>query len=977
MIETNNTSKPNENLKKVFTGIIKDLRQITRGFQKLHDIQNKEMSENIKKSTKIKQEKYKEKIIQKQNVNREKKILKYHKDKGHEGDKHGGILGILASLLSFSKILLVGFVAFGIMGIIGKTEMGKLLISLITAIAKAFISVAKDLYGILVTALKESSKYIVEAVKAIFAGIGDFFKFIAGALTGANGYKKLDLAGIMDFFLKEVVVKAFLLAKDIFIILAKLLTKIIKENAESIKNGFVALMTSLFDTIKTVVQTVIKTLYSDAGKAGLTGIFDSLNKIVLNLWELLKAAWVAEFKDEKGNTKTFGDIITKYFLVWAGLKIGMIALTGTMLKFAGAMAAFFDEIDAAKSVKCCCNNMANNILDVAEEIEKPKGRQSGGYREKIGKNSRLPTRKPDYGKTASGYGKVNMTVGNVPVDLPDSRRPGKIGKPGLGSVIGAGCSMACDLAERIVEASKKGVTKVAEVLSKSKNVVIQAGKTGWDWLSNGAKKIWGAVTDFGEKVAQKAANLGKSVVNFVIEKFKNYSRYIVAMVKDSKIGKKVVELAVKRLGPAIERLFAKLALAVAGVATGGVMTAVFTVLAAIDMAMLAYGLYELFFVEPPEGGGLYKEIKQMVDDWWKTQTEPSKEAPPAVPPCQPLAKPVAAPAPVTKPLAAPAAPPAPPPASTFTGMGGTSSKSVAQPAPASAPVPASAPAPTVTPAPVAPTQPLTTASTSVSVPTAPSTTSSKSLDELKAQVIGGKLNNGGPRQKTVAAIIHHTGGRGLEATLQTLQNRGLSYHYLIDRDGRIVQSLPDNLVAWHAHPNDKKPSLTNANTVGIATVAKDDSDLTPEQIASAVTLEDALAKKYGFPKTDVFGHGEVSSHKHPQEGSTIVKAIRGGAMPSKELNIENAKIPTMSPGGQSYQGSQTINESMQQRENDLKELGNMLLDDLMNLRSNLSSGDTAIVNNNLNVVNQKAPSNKVFTNVGDEISSRVYRNVLA
>jgi hypothetical protein len=951
MNETTNTFKANEDLKKAFIGILKDLRQITKGFQKLNNIQKKDASESIKKSVAVKQEKYKQKFVEKQKLDREKKFLKYLKNKQSK-DSEGNLL---SNILSFAKIFLLTFGAAGLISIIGKTEIGKLIGSLFRSIAESFASVGQDLLSILGTAFKESSGYLLDAVKAIFAGIGDFFKFIAGSLTGTNGYKKLDLSGILSFFFDEVVIKGFHLLVDVFQVVAKVFVKIFQDNTESIKTGFISLMTSVFDTITSIIQTVIKTLYSDAGKGQLAGVFDSIKKIFLNLWELLKAAWVGEFKNAKGETTTFGKVIIKYFAIWAGLKIGMLALTATMYRFGAAMASYFDELGSADSIKCCCNNMVNNILDVAEEVEKPKRRRPGSYQEKMeergrasrGENpQRVPSKTPERSR--------------MPEKIPSGRGT-KPGKPGVGSVLGAACSYTCDLAEKIVDASKRGLTKVAETISKSKNIIVQAGKTGWDWLSGGVKKIWGAVTDFGEKVAQKAANLGKGLIDFVLEKIKKYSRYIVAMVKDSKIGKKVLELAVKRLGPAIERLFAKLALAVAGVATGGVLTAVMTVLAVYDMAMLAYGLYELFFVEPPEGGGLYKEIKQMVDDWWKTQTEPSKEAPLVVPTSAPLAAPKAPAAPAAKTPAAPAA-------STFNGKAGTTNSSAPAPAPA-----ASAPAtPAVTPAPVAPTQPLTTTSASVSVPSTPSATSSQSLDELKAQVIGGKLNNGGPRQKTVAAIMHHTGGRGLEATVRTLQSRGLSYHYLIDRDGRIVQTLPDNLVAWHAHPNDKKPSLTNSNTLGIATVAKDDSDLTPEQISSAVTLEDALAKKYGFPKTDVFGHGEVSSHKHPQEGATIVKAIRGGALPSKELNIENIKIPTMTGGGQS---SGTLNDSMEQMDEEMNELRDVMLDMLSQGLMGNSGGMTILNNNNVNVVNQKGSKNKSFTD--PDVAEKIFKKAFA
>ena len=46
MNETTNTFKANEDLKKAFIGILKDLRQITKGFQKLNNIQKKDPRRN-------------------------------------------------------------------------------------------------------------------------------------------------------------------------------------------------------------------------------------------------------------------------------------------------------------------------------------------------------------------------------------------------------------------------------------------------------------------------------------------------------------------------------------------------------------------------------------------------------------------------------------------------------------------------------------------------------------------------------------------------------------------------------------------------------------------------------------------------------------------------------------------------------------------------------------------------------------------
>jgi hypothetical protein len=68
----------------------------------------------------------------------------------------------------------------------------------------------------------------------------------------------------------------------------------------------------------------------------------------------------------------------------------------------------------------------------------------------------------------------------------------------------------------------------------------------------------------------------------------------------------------------------------------------------------------------------------------------------------------------------------------------------------------------------------------------------------------------------------------------------------------------------------KGAGLSNRNTVGMEVIAKNDADVAPAQIASAK----AFMEKY-YPKTPVFGHGEVNpGHKEATEGLTITNAIR-------------------------------------------------------------------------------------------------------
>lgn len=78
------------------------------------------------------------------------------------------------------------------------------------------------------------------------------------------------------------------------------------------------------------------------------------------------------------------------------------------------------------------------------------------------------------------------------------------------------------------------------------------------------------------------------------------------------------------------------------------------------------------------------------------------------------------------------------------------------------------------------------------------------LDELK---LGG-LGTGSTRSLSDIdlIVIHHTGGSRATyspdgiypGALQTLQKRGLSSHYILDKDGTLHYLVPENVVAWHA-----------------------------------------------------------------------------------------------------------------------------------------------------------------------------------
>jgi N-acetylmuramoyl-L-alanine amidase len=92
-----------------------------------------------------------------------------------------------------------------------------------------------------------------------------------------------------------------------------------------------------------------------------------------------------------------------------------------------------------------------------------------------------------------------------------------------------------------------------------------------------------------------------------------------------------------------------------------------------------------------------------------------------------------------------------------------------------------------------------------------------------------------------------------------------SSHYVIGRDGRIVQMVPDEMVAWHAgrsamRPNDVPPGEVDVNqfSLAITLIGTADSGFTDRQMAATYTLVEALVAKYQIPPTRVVGHEHIA-----------------------------------------------------------------------------------------------------------------------
>lgn len=127
-------------------------------------------------------------------------------------------------------------------------------------------------------------------------------------------------------------------------------------------------------------------------------------------------------------------------------------------------------------------------------------------------------------------------------------------------------------------------------------------------------------------------------------------------------------------------------------------------------------------------------------------------------------------------------------------------------------------------------------------------------------------------------IFHHTASHGTpEQIIQTLNKKRLGVQYVMDRNGKVFQTLPKDARGAHILPSEIN-NLNNQNTEGMEVIANDDADVTKAQIAAAKSFAARFAKDH--PGVQFFGHGEVNpSHKQATEGHSIVEAIRNGLKP--------------------------------------------------------------------------------------------------
>lgn len=137
----------------------------------------------------------------------------------------------------------------------------------------------------------------------------------------------------------------------------------------------------------------------------------------------------------------------------------------------------------------------------------------------------------------------------------------------------------------------------------------------------------------------------------------------------------------------------------------------------------------------------------------------------------------------------------------------------------------------------------------------------QAIDSLNnEQFFVGTVNMG--MRKPNFVVIHHTAQDSLAQTIKTftIAKTQVSSHYVVSRDGKVVQMVNDYLRAQHAGAGKwGNEADMNSASIGIEMDNNGTTDIwTDAQINSLCALLGTLKKKYNIPTANFIGHADYA-----------------------------------------------------------------------------------------------------------------------
>ena len=146
-------------------------------------------------------------------------------------------------------------------------------------------------------------------------------------------------------------------------------------------------------------------------------------------------------------------------------------------------------------------------------------------------------------------------------------------------------------------------------------------------------------------------------------------------------------------------------------------------------------------------------------------------------------------------------------------------------------------------------------------------------------------------------IIHYTGMKKESAAIKRLQDpkSKVSSHYLIKRNGEIINLVPDLFEAWHAGVSSWKHFKSlNKNSIGIEITNPGHQHgykkFSKKQIFSLQKLLNILIKKYKIKKKYILGHSDISPGRKKDPGEKFPWEMLAKKKLSFWHNLDQKKI---------------------------------------------------------------------------------------
>ena len=146
-------------------------------------------------------------------------------------------------------------------------------------------------------------------------------------------------------------------------------------------------------------------------------------------------------------------------------------------------------------------------------------------------------------------------------------------------------------------------------------------------------------------------------------------------------------------------------------------------------------------------------------------------------------------------------------------------------------------------------------------------------------------------------IIHYTGMKKEFAAIKRLQDpkSKVSAHYLIKRNGEIINLVPDLFEAWHAGVSSWKHFKSlNKNSIGIEITNPGHQHgykrFSKQQIFSLQKLLNILVKRYKIKKKYILGHSDISPGRKKDPGEKFPWEMLAKNKLSFWHNLDQKKI---------------------------------------------------------------------------------------